>query len=32
MTLENKKLKKYLTDGTTKGKIDIESNDFNNEW
>jgi regulator of replication initiation timing len=31
MTLENQKLKKYLTDATTKGKIAIESNDFNNE-
>jgi hypothetical protein len=31
MTLENKKLKKYLTDATTKGKIGIESKDFNNE-
>jgi chromosome segregation ATPase len=31
MTLENQKLKKYLTDVTTKGKFAIESNDFNNE-
>jgi hypothetical protein len=31
MTLENQKLKKYLTDATTKGKIAIESNDVNNE-
>jgi hypothetical protein len=31
MTLENQKLKKYLNDATTKGKIDIESNDDNNE-
>jgi hypothetical protein len=31
MTLENQKLKKYLTDATTKGKISIESNDVNNE-
>jgi hypothetical protein len=31
MTLENKKLKKYLTDATTKGKFAIESKDFNNE-
>jgi hypothetical protein len=31
MTLENQKLKKYLTDATTKAKIAIESNDVNNE-
>jgi hypothetical protein len=31
MTLENQKLKKYLTDATTKGKTAIESNDVNNE-
>jgi hypothetical protein len=31
MTLENKKLKKYLTHATTRGKIAIESNDVNNE-
>jgi hypothetical protein len=31
MTLENKQLKKYLTDATTKGKIAIESKDFNNK-
>jgi hypothetical protein len=31
MTLENKKLKKYLTDATTKGKIAIAIKDFNNE-
>jgi hypothetical protein len=31
MTLENQKLKKYLTDATTKGKFAIESNDVNNE-
>jgi hypothetical protein len=31
MTLENKKLKKYLTDATTNGKIAIESKGFNNE-
>jgi hypothetical protein len=31
MTLENQKLKKYLTDATTKGKFSIESNDVNNE-
>jgi hypothetical protein len=31
MTLENQKLKKYLTDATTKGKIAIKSNDVNNE-
>jgi hypothetical protein len=31
MTLENHKLKKYLTDASTKGKIAIESNDVNNE-
>jgi chromosome segregation ATPase len=30
MTLENQKLKKYLTDETTKGKVAIESNDVNN--
>jgi predicted nuclease with TOPRIM domain len=30
-TLENQKLKKYLTDATTKGKFSIESNDVNNE-
>jgi hypothetical protein len=30
MTLENQKLKKCLTDATTKGKTDIESNDVNN--
>jgi hypothetical protein len=30
LTLENQKLKKYLTDVTTKGKIAIESNDVNN--
>jgi hypothetical protein len=30
MTLENQKLKKYLTDATTKRKIAIESNDVNN--
>jgi pantoate kinase len=31
MTLENQKLKNYLTDPTTKEKIVIESNNFNNE-
>jgi hypothetical protein len=31
MILENKKLKKYLIDATTKGKIIIESKYFNNE-
>jgi regulator of replication initiation timing len=31
MTLENQKLKKYLTDATTSGKVAIESNDVNNE-
>jgi hypothetical protein len=31
LTLENQKLKRYLTNATTKGKVDIESNDINNE-
>jgi hypothetical protein len=31
MTLENQKLKKYLIDATTRGKVGIESNDINNE-
>jgi regulator of replication initiation timing len=31
MTLENQKLKKYLTYATTRGKVAIESNDINNE-
>jgi regulator of replication initiation timing len=31
MTLENQKLKKYLTDATTREKVAIESNDVNNE-
>jgi hypothetical protein len=31
MTLENQKLKKYLTVATTKGKIALESNDVTNE-
>jgi hypothetical protein len=31
MVLENQKLKKYLTDATTRGKVAIESNDINNE-
>jgi hypothetical protein len=31
MTLENQKLKRYLTDATTRGKVAIESNDINNE-
>jgi hypothetical protein len=31
MTLDNHKLKKYLTDATTRGKVAIERNDINNE-
>jgi hypothetical protein len=31
MTLENRKLKRYLTDATTREKVAIESNDINNE-
>jgi hypothetical protein len=31
LTLDNQKLKRYLTDATTKGKVAIENNDFNNE-
>jgi hypothetical protein len=31
MTLENHKLKRYLTNATTRGKVAIESNDINNE-
>jgi regulator of replication initiation timing len=31
MTLENQKLKKYLAEATTRGKVVIESNDINNE-
>ena len=31
LTLENQKLKRYLTDATTRGKVAIENNDFNNE-
>jgi uncharacterized phage infection (PIP) family protein YhgE len=31
MTLENQKLKRYLTDATTRGKVALESNDINNE-
>jgi predicted nuclease with TOPRIM domain len=31
MSLENKKLKKYLTDATTKGKFAIEIQDLDNE-
>ena len=31
LTLDNKKLKRYLTDATTRGKVAIENNDFNNE-
>jgi hypothetical protein len=31
LTLENQKLKRYLTDETTRGKVAIESNDINNE-
>jgi hypothetical protein len=32
LTLDNQKLKRYLTDATTRGKVAIESNDFNNEF
>jgi predicted nuclease with TOPRIM domain len=31
LTLDNQKLKRYLTDATTRGKVVIENNDFNNE-
>jgi chromosome segregation ATPase len=31
LTLDNQKLKRYLTDATTIGKVAIENNDFNNE-
>jgi predicted nuclease with TOPRIM domain len=31
LTLDNQKLKRYLTDATTRGKVAIENNDFNNE-
>jgi hypothetical protein len=31
LTLDNKKLKIYLTDATTRGKVSIENNDINNE-
>ena len=31
LTLDNQKLKNYLTDATTRGKVAIENNDFNNE-
>jgi hypothetical protein len=31
LTLDNKKLKRYLTDATTRGKVAIENNDFNYE-
>jgi hypothetical protein len=31
LTLDNQKLKIYLTDATTRGKVSIENNDFNNE-
>jgi hypothetical protein len=31
MTLENQKLKKYLIDATTRGKVAMESNDINND-
>jgi predicted nuclease with TOPRIM domain len=31
LTLENQKLKRYLTDATTRAKVAIESNDINNE-
>jgi predicted nuclease with TOPRIM domain len=30
-TLDNQRLKRYLTDATTRGKVIVESNDFNNE-
>jgi hypothetical protein len=31
LTLDNQKLKRYLIDATTRGKVSIENNDFNNE-
>jgi hypothetical protein len=31
LTLENQKLKRYLTDATTRGNVAIESSDINNE-
>jgi hypothetical protein len=31
LTLDNQKLKRYLTDATTRGNVTIESNDINNE-
>jgi hypothetical protein len=31
LTLDNQKLKRYLTDATTRGKVAIENNDFNKE-
>jgi chaperonin cofactor prefoldin len=31
LTLDNQKLKRYLTDATTRGKVAIENNNFNNE-
>jgi hypothetical protein len=31
LTLDNQTLKRYLTDATTRGKVAIENNDFNNE-
>jgi hypothetical protein len=31
LTLDNKKLKRYLTDATTRGNVAIENNEFNNE-
>jgi hypothetical protein len=31
LTLDNQKLKRYLTDATTRGNVAIENNDFNNE-
>jgi hypothetical protein len=31
LTLENQKLKRYLAEATTRGKVVIESNDINNE-
>jgi hypothetical protein len=31
LTLDNQKLKRYLTDATTRGKVAIENNDFNSE-
>jgi hypothetical protein len=31
LTLDTQKLKRYLTEATTRGKVAIENNDFNNE-